>query len=61
MVQLIQFDTNILRIFSFHFVVVAVILARVLRKSNRKINYSDVYKIEVKKAYKVREKEIERE
>ncbi|XP_031625536.1 tissue inhibitor of metalloproteinase [Contarinia nasturtii] len=29
-----------------------VILARVLRKSNQKINFHDVYKIEVKKAYK---------
>lgn len=30
-----------------------VILARVLRKSNRRIDGSDVYKIEIKKAYKV--------
>lgn len=30
-----------------------VILARVLRKSNQRIDGSDVYKIEIKKAYKV--------
>lgn len=48
--------------FDFHFPFVSsvfsffpVILARVLRKSNRIINHNHVYKIEVKKAYKVSE------
>lgn len=43
------FDVQLKRKFSL----VSVILARILRKSNRRINHNEVYKIEVKKAYKV--------
>lgn len=39
----------------FFFFLLSVIIARILRKSTRRMKENDVYKIEIKKAYKVRE------